>query len=192
MPIFEILSPPHPLLTPPCCVPSPQFIVSLICRSLNHQRFLICIRRECLSYEEYKLMVNKQSPEAHAMVQTVEALYSVVANWPQLIKLINTPQINEAYELKPINTYYDILKAMLRKKAIIGPTEGEDSTVSASMQNSLSNATDRISWLKVLDDTLAMCMPLPCPEFIHNFSVFMSKKAPIISKVGLFGYKHMR
>ena len=70
---------------------------------------MICIRRECLSYEKYKLMVDKQSPEAHAMVQTVEALYSEVANWPQLIKFINTPQINEAYEDIYLKTHQHLL-----------------------------------------------------------------------------------
>ena len=157
-------------------------------------------------------MVDKQSPEAQVMVQKIEALYSEVANLPQRIKFINTPQIDEAYEdmyldvfpgvleliSNPlfvdsktdhsiINANYNTLEAILRKKVTVRPIEGEYSIISTSIQNGLSNAADRIGWLKVLDETLALHMPLPCPEFIHDFSIFVSKKAPIISKVGLFG-----
>ena len=80
--------------------------------------------------------------------------------------------------------YYDALEANLKKKVTKLPVvEGEDPNVKPGLQHGLRNAADRVGWLNVLDKALPVHMPLPSPDFIHEFSTFLSKKANIITKV---------
>ena len=186
-----------------------QFFAAMIRRSLNHQRFLTFIDRECPSYCDYNFTLDKESPEAKAALQKVQMLYSEVANSPQDVEFISAHCLNQVFndtylehlqdiaqqsghplfveswtDRSIVDGYYDALEANLRKKITMLPVvEGEDPNVKAGLQSGLRNAAARVGWLNVLDEALPVRMPLPSPDFIREFSTFLSKKANIIAKV---------
>ena len=92
--------------------------------------------------------------------------------------------------------YYQTLETTLRERPAPSPPRGASTeTIDAAAAYhiielaQLSKAADRVGWLQIIDEPLAIRYPLPCTEFLRDFSTHLSKKVNIITKVSVWWMK---
>ena len=111
-------------------------------------------------------------------------IIQLTGNW-HLVDSWSYPSITDKY--------YQSMEKALREMSLkvpeqrYNPANNDPSAQHQIIENSqLKKAADRVGWLNIIDEPLAVQFPLLCTEFIRNFSTHLSKRVPIVVKVSFW------